>query len=60
MNDVGIFKLPNGKHIILSIYLKNISEEREDTEKIIADLTKATWNYFTQKTHKIENRKSNK
>lgn len=51
MNDVGIFKLPNGKHIILSIYLKNITEEREDTEKIIADLTKATWNYFTQKTN---------
>jgi predicted esterase len=48
MNDVGIFKLPNGKHIILSIYLKNITEEREDTEKIIADLTKATWNYFTR------------
>jgi beta-lactamase class A len=48
MNDVGIFKLPNGKHIILSIYLKNITEEREDTEKIIADLTKTTWNYFTK------------
>lgn len=46
MNDVGIFKLPNGKHIIISIYLKNITEEREDTEKMIADLTKATWNYF--------------
>ncbi len=60
MNDVGIFKLPNGNHIILSIYLKNITEEREDTEKIIADITKANWNYFTQKTNKIENRKSNK
>ena len=48
MNDVGIFKLPNGKHIILSIYLKNITEEREDSEKMIADLTKATWNYFTK------------
>ncbi|WP_445749372.1 class A beta-lactamase, subclass A2 [Polaribacter sp.] len=55
MNDVGIFKLPNGKHVILSIYLKNITEEREDTEKIIADITKATWKYFTQKTHSIEN-----
>ena len=48
MNDVGIFKLPNGKHIIISIYLKNITEEREDTEKIITDLTKATWSYFTE------------
>lgn len=49
MNDIGIVKLPNGKHFILSIYLKNITESREDTEKIIADITKATWNYFTQK-----------
>ncbi|WP_306350641.1 class A beta-lactamase, subclass A2 [Flavobacterium sp. '19STA2R22 D10 B1'] len=49
MNNVGIFKLPNGNHIILSIYLKNITEGREDTEKIIADITKATWNYYTKK-----------
>lgn len=49
MNDVGIFKLPNGNHVILSIYLKDIIEEREVTEKIIADITKATWNYYTKK-----------
>lgn len=49
MNDVGIFKLPNGNHIILSVYLKNITETRENTEKIIADITKATWNYYTKK-----------
>lgn len=49
MNDVGIIKLPNGNHFILSIYLKNITESREDTEKIIADITKATWNHFTKK-----------
>jgi beta-lactamase class A len=48
MNDIGIFKLPNGNNIILSIYLKNITEEREKTEKIIADITKATWNYYTK------------
>jgi beta-lactamase class A len=49
MNDVGIVKLPNGKHLIISIYLKNITETKEDTEKIIADITKATWNYYTKK-----------
>ncbi|TDX82724.1 class A beta-lactamase, subclass A2 [Epilithonimonas xixisoli] len=49
MNDIGIIKLPNGKHFILSIYLKNITESREDTEKIIADITRATWNYFIKK-----------
>lgn len=49
MNDVGIVKLPNGKHFILSVYLKDITENKEDTEKIIADITKATWDYFTKK-----------
>lgn len=49
MNDVGIVKLPNGKHFILSVYLKDITEKKEDTEKIIADITKATWEYFTKR-----------
>ena len=49
MNDVGIIKLPNGKHFILSIYLKNITEKREVTEKIIADIAKVTWEYFAKK-----------
>ncbi|PIF47393.1 beta-lactamase class A [Chryseobacterium sp. 52] len=49
MNDIGIVKLPNGKHFILSIYLKNISEERVATEKIIADITKAVWEYYSKK-----------
>jgi len=48
MNDVGIFKLPNGKHIILSVYLKNITEERTDTEKLIADIARATYNYYSK------------
>ncbi len=49
MNDIGIVKLPNGKHFILSIYLKNITEERSETEKIISDIAKTTWNYFNAK-----------
>ena len=49
MNDVGIVKLPNGKHFILSVYLKNITEERTDTEKIISDIAKTTWNYYSNK-----------
>lgn len=49
MNDVGIIKLPNGKHVILSIYLKNIKEEMADTEKIISDISHAVWEYYTCK-----------
>ncbi|EOG6905668.1 class A beta-lactamase, subclass A2 [Flavobacterium psychrophilum] len=49
LNDVGIVKLPNGKHLIISVYLKNITETKENTEKIIAEITKATWNHYTEK-----------
>jgi beta-lactamase class A len=49
MNDIGIFKLPNGKHVVLSVFLKNISEERSVTEKIIADIAKATYDYYKTK-----------
>lgn len=49
MNNIGIFKLPNNHHVILSVYLKEIKETKEDTEKIIADIAKATWKYFYNK-----------
>lgn len=49
MNDIGIVKLPNGKHFILSIYLKEITEDREATEKILADIAKVTYSYFVAK-----------
>ncbi|AWG23857.1 serine hydrolase [Flavobacterium kingsejongi] len=50
MNDVGIVKLPNGKHFIISIYIKNTTEPREDFEKIMAEITKLTWDYYMKKT----------
>ncbi|WP_278379995.1 class A beta-lactamase, subclass A2 [Chryseobacterium arthrosphaerae] len=49
MNDVGIVKLPDGKHYILSVYLKNINEEMADTEKIIADISRTVWEYYVNK-----------
>lgn len=49
MNDVGIVTLPNGKHYILSVYLKNITEEIKDTEKIIADISRVVWEYYINK-----------
>ncbi|GIQ58769.1 CepA family class A extended-spectrum beta-lactamase [Flavobacterium collinsii] len=49
MNDVGIVKLPNGKHFVLSVYLTNITESQENTEKVIADIAKVTWDYFINK-----------
>ncbi|UFH32494.1 class A beta-lactamase, subclass A2 [Chryseobacterium sp. C-71] len=52
MNDIGIIKLPNGNHFILSIYLKNITESREDTEKIIVDVTRKVWDFYNRKNAK--------
>ncbi|WP_262696765.1 class A beta-lactamase-related serine hydrolase [Chryseobacterium sp. 3008163] len=52
MNDIGIVKLPNGNHFILSVYLKNITESREDTEKIIADITRQVWDFYNRKKTK--------
>lgn len=49
MNDIGIVKLPDGKHYILSVYLKNINEEMADTEKIIADISRTVWEYYVNK-----------
>ncbi|RKR10337.1 beta-lactamase class A [Flavobacterium sp. 90] len=49
MNDIGIVKLPNGKHFIISVFLKNITESKENTEKIISDIARATWDYFIKK-----------
>ena len=48
MNDIGIIKPINHQPIILSIYLKNITEERTETEKVITDITKAVWNYYNK------------
>jgi beta-lactamase class A len=48
LNDVGIVKLPSGQYFIISVYLKDIREERAATEKIIADITAAAWDYFNR------------
>lgn len=49
LNDAGIIALPNGNHFAIAIYLNNITEKKEVSEKIIADIAKVTWDYFTHK-----------
>ncbi|MBA5794043.1 class A beta-lactamase, subclass A2 [Flavobacterium sp. xlx-214] len=46
VNDIGIVFLPNGNHYFISIFLTKSYENDETNEKIIADISKATWNYF--------------
>jgi len=46
INDVGIVKLPNGKHYAIAIFVCNTRENEAANEKIIADISKLVWDYF--------------
>ena len=46
LNDIGIITLPNGKHYAICVFVSNSKEEDDVNEKIIADISKATWDYF--------------
>jgi beta-lactamase class A len=50
VNDIGIVFLPNGNYFFISVFVSNSKENTETNEKIIADIAKATWDYFTTKT----------
>jgi beta-lactamase class A len=46
VNDIGIVTLPNAKHFAISVFVSNSKENGETNEKIIADISKLTWDYF--------------
>lgn len=46
VNDIGVVFLPNGKHFFISVFVTNSKEDADTNEKIIADIAKATWDYF--------------
>ncbi len=50
VNDIGIVFLPNGRYFFISVFVTNSKENAETNEKIIADVAKAAWDYFTNKT----------
>ena len=47
VNDIGIVFLPNGQHFYISVFVTNSLENADTNEKIIADISKAAWDYFT-------------
>jgi len=49
-NDIGIVFLPNGKHFFISVLVSNSKENDQVNEKIIADIAKAAWDYFSTHT----------
>lgn len=46
INDVGIVKLPNGKHYAIAVFVCNTQENEATNDKIISDISKLVWDYF--------------
>jgi beta-lactamase class A len=52
VNDIGIVVLPNGKKYSIAVLVTNSYETYEDSEKIIADISKAAYDYFHENSSK--------
>ena len=49
VNDIGIVFLPDGRYFFISIFVTNSKENADTNEKIIADISKLSWDYFMAK-----------
>ena len=47
-NDIGVIVLPNGQLIFISVFVADSKETPEINEKIISDIAKLTWDYYTK------------
>ncbi|WP_140937627.1 class A beta-lactamase, subclass A2 [Sphingobacterium lumbrici] len=47
-NDIGIVTLPNGKHFAIAVFVSMTNEEEKETDQIIAECSKAAWDYFSR------------
>ena len=48
-NDAGIVTLPDGKHFAIVVFVTNSPENQNNREKVIAEITKAVWDYYITK-----------
>ncbi|HMQ06537.1 MAG TPA: class A beta-lactamase, subclass A2 [Saprospiraceae bacterium] len=49
VNDIGIVFLPDGKYFYISVFITESYEDAATNEEIIADISKAAWDYFRNK-----------
>ncbi len=49
LNNIGIVFLPNGGHFIISVFVTESKENFETNEKIISDIAKAAYDFYTTK-----------
>lgn len=50
VNNIGIVFLPNGEYFIISVFVSESIESFDTNEKIIADIAKATYDFYTTTT----------
>jgi beta-lactamase class A len=48
-NDVGIIFLPDGTHLALSVFVNKSEESYDDTRKLIAEISKAIYDFYAVK-----------
>lgn len=46
VNDIGVVFLPNGNPFFISVFITDSKEDTATCEKIIADITRASWDYL--------------
>lgn len=49
VNDIGIVFLPNGQYYFISVFVTESTEDLDTNERIIAEVSKAAWDYFMQR-----------
>ena len=47
VNNIGIVFLPNGEYFIISVFVTESKESFDTNEKIIADIAKVTYDFYT-------------
>lgn len=50
INDMGIVRLPNGKHYAIAVFVCNTKENEATNDKIISDISKLVWDYYSHKS----------
>jgi beta-lactamase class A len=50
VNNIGIVFWPNGDYFIISVFVSESKENFDANEKIIADIAKATYDFYTART----------
>ncbi len=51
VNNIGIVFLPDGAYFIISVFVSESKESFDTNEKIIADIAKATYDFYTVATN---------